>query len=267
MDCSLIITTYNWEKALELVILSSIRQSYLPVEIIVADDGSTDDTRKLIKSLCNKSPIPIIHSWQKDKGFRAAKSRNKAIAKAIGDYIILIDGDMILHKNFVRDHCSFSKPGYFVQGIRAKLSAKKVKKVFKTKQLNFKSFEGGIKNKRNSVRSSLFSYLFSGTRLFKRLSMIQTCNMAFFKDDCMKVNGFNEDFIGWGREDSEFGIRLMNIGIKRRDLKFKAIGYHIHHEGISREMLEKNHQIYLNTLNNKLIWSINGIDKYIKTGK
>ena len=97
--------------------------------------------------------------------------------------------------------------------------------------------------------------------------MIQTCNMAFFKNDCMKVNGFNEDFIGWGREDSEFGVRLMNIGIKRRDLKFKAIGYHIHHEGISREMLEKNHQIYLNTLNNKLIWSINGIDKYIKTGK
>ena len=113
MDCSLIITTYNWEKALELVILSSIRQSYLPVEIIVADDGSTDDTRKLIKSFCNKSPIPIIHSWQKDKGFRAAKSRNKAISKAIGDYIILIDGDMILHKDFVRDHCSFSKPGYF----------------------------------------------------------------------------------------------------------------------------------------------------------
>ena len=91
--------------------------------------------------------------------------------------------------------------------------------------------------------------------------------MAFFKDDCMKVNGFNEDFIGWGREDSEFGVRLMNIGIKRRDLKFKAIGYHIRHEGISREMLEKNHQIYLNTLNNKLIWSNNGIDKYIKTVK
>ena len=264
MDCSLIITTYNWEKALELVILSSIRQSYLPVEIIVADDGSTDDTRKLIKSFCNKSPIPIIHSWQKDKGFRAAKSRNKAIAKAIGDYIILIDGDMILHKDFVRDHCSFSKPGYFVQGIRAKLSAKKVKKVFKTKQLNFKSFEGGIKNKRNSVRSSLFSYLFSGTRLFKRLSMIQTCNMAFFKDDCMKVNGFNEDFIGWGREDSEFIVRLLNSGINRKTLRFNAVQYHLWHPQNKSEFLRKNNLLLKLAIDNNIQYCESGINRYIK---
>ena len=267
MDCSLIISTYNWEKALELVILSSIRQSYLPVEIIVADDGSTDNTRKLIKSLCNKSPIPIIHSWQKDKGFRAAKSRNKAIAKAIGDYIILIDGDMILHKDFVLDHYYFARRGYFVQGIRAKLNSQKSKEVFEKKQHIFKAFEKGIKNKRNSIRSSLLSYLFSGTRLLKRLDMIQTCNMAFFKNDCIRVNGFNEDFIGWGREDSEFASKLLNLGIKRRDLRFKAIGYHIHHEGASRDMLEKNHQIYLNTIKNHLIWSSNGIDKYIETSK
>ena len=264
MDCSLIITTYNWEKALELVILSSIRQSYLPVEIIVADDGSTNDTRKLIKSLCDKSPIPIIHSWQKDKGFRAAKSRNKAIAKAIGDYIILIDGDMILHKDFVRDHCSFSKPGYFVQGIRAKLSAKKVKKVFKTKQLNFKSFEGGIKNKRNSVRSSLFSYLFSGTRLFKRLSMIQTCNMAFFKDDCMKVNGFNEDFIGWGREDSEFIVRLLNSGINRKTLRFNAVQYHLWHPQNKSEFLRKNNLLLKLAIDNNIQYCESGINRYIK---
>ena len=264
MDCSLIITTYNWEKALELVILSSIRQSYLPVEIIVADDGSTEDTRKLIKSLCDKSPIPIIHSWQKDKGFRAAKSRNKAIAKAIGDYIILIDGDMILHKDFVRDHCSFSKPGYFVQGIRAKLSAKKVKKVFKTKQINFKSFEGGIKNKRNSVRSSLFSYLFSGTRLFKRLSMIQTCNMAFFKDDCMKVNGFNEDFIGWGREDSEFIVRLLNSGINRKTLRFNAVQYHLWHPQNKSEFLRKNNLLLKLAIDNNIQYCESGINRYIK---
>ena len=267
MNCSLIITTYNWKSALELAILSVFNQTYLPLEIIIADDGSRNDTRDLIKNLSTKSPIPLIHSWQEDKGFRAAKVRNKAIAQAIGNYIIVIDGDMILHKDFVLDHYYFARRGYFVQGIRAKLNSQKAKEVFEKKQYIFKAFEKGIKNKRNSIRSSLLSYLFSGTRLLKRLDMIQTCNMAFFKNDCIRVNGFNEDFIGWGREDSEFASKLLNLGIKRRDLRFKAIGYHIHHEGASRDMLEKNHQIYLNTIKNHLIWSSNGIDKYIETSK
>ena len=263
MDCSLIITTYNWKSALELVILSSLRQSYLPVEIIIADDGSRDDTRKLIELLNKKSSIPIIHSWHEDEGFRAAKARNKAIAMANSDYIILVDGDMILHKDFIYDHCSFSKPGFFVQGIRAKLSSKKVKKLFKLRQINFNTFENGIKNKRNNVRSSILSFMFSGTRLFNRLKMLQTCNMAFYKKDCIKINGFNEDFVGWGREDSEFGARLINLGCKRRDLRFKGIGYHIHHEGVSRVMLDKNHKIFLDTVNKKLDWCTNGIDKYL----
>jgi glycosyltransferase involved in cell wall biosynthesis len=263
MTCSLIITTYNWKEALELVLLSVFEQSTLPNEIIVADDGSKDDTRQLINILKEKSPIPLIHSWQEDDGFRAATSRNKAIAKASGEYIIIIDGDIIIHKDFVKDHLSFAKKGYFVQGIRAKLSDKKAEEIFKTKQYKFKPFEDGIKNKRNSFKSNILSSIFSKKRIFRKLDMLQTCNMAFFKDDCLKVNGFNEDFIGWGREDGEFGARLFHVGIERRDLRFNAIGYHIHHEGNSRDMLEKNHKIYLSTLNNKLKWCSNGIDKYL----
>ena len=263
MNCSLIITTYNWKSALELVILSSLGQSLLPLEIIIADDGSNKDTEKLIELLKNKSSIPIIHSWHKDKGFRAAKARNKAIAMARGEYIILIDGDMILDKYFIYDHCLFSKHGFFVQGVRAKLSSEKAEEVLKLRKINFNSFEKGMKNKRNSFRSSILSFVFSRNRLMNRLKMLQTCNMAFFKKDCIKVNGFNEDFVGWGREDSEFGARLLNLGCKRRDLKFKAIGYHIHHEGQSRKMLDKNNKIFLNTIHKKLDWCPNGIDKFL----
>jgi len=264
MKCSLIITTYNWESALELVILSTLHQSYPPIEVIIADDGSNNNTRELIQELTLKSPFPIIHSWHEDKGFRAAKARNRAIAKAKGDYIIVIDGDMILHKDFVLDHFHYAKPGYFVQGVRVKLNSQKANEILKNKQYIFKSFENGIKNKRKSLRSPLLYYLFSGRRVFKTLDMLQSCNMAFFKNDCVSVNGFNEDFIGWGREDSEFAAKLFHLGKKRRDLRFKALAYHIHHEGNSRSMLEINHQIYLNTINNRLSWSNNGIDKYLK---
>jgi GT2 family glycosyltransferase len=263
MSCTLIITTYNSRSSLELVILSSLKQTLPPLEIIIADDGSKKDTKKLIEAFKEQSSIPIIHSYHEDKGFRVSKARNQAISMANGDYIVLVDGDMILHKDFIYDHYSFSKPGFFVQGIRAKLSSEKAKEVLKLKKIDFNYFENGIKNKRNSVRSSILSFIFSGTKLLNRLKMLQTCNMAFFKKDCIKVNGFNEDFVGWGREDSEFGARLLNIGCKRRDLKFKAIGYHIHHEGVSREMLDKNNKIFLNTIHKKLDWCSNGIDKFL----
>ena len=263
LSCSLIITTYNWKEALELVLLSVLNQIRLPNEIIIADDGSKDDTKELIEQFQKISTIPIIHSWQNDDGFRASKSRNKAIALSKFDYIIVIDGDIILDKYFVYDHLKFAKKGYFTQGIRAKLSEKKAQEIFKTKQHTFKIFENGIKNKRNSIRSNILSSTLSHKVFFNKLKMLQTCNMSFFKNDCININGFNEDFVGWGREDGEFGARLFHNGIKRRDLRFKAIGYHIHHEGNSRDMLEKNHIIYLNTLEKKLKWCNNGIDKYI----
>ena len=94
---SLIITTYNWEKALNQVIQSALNQTVLPGEVIIADDGSKPPTKELIQKFQKNSPIPIIHSWQEDDGFRAAMSRNKAIAKASYEYLIIIDGDIILH--------------------------------------------------------------------------------------------------------------------------------------------------------------------------
>ena len=102
MRISLIITTYNRPDALLLVLKSIEVQSLSPLEVIIADDGSDEKTMELINNFSAQSNLTIIHSFQKDKGFRAAKSRNKAIAKSKGDYIVLIDGDMILHPEFIR---------------------------------------------------------------------------------------------------------------------------------------------------------------------
>ena len=260
---SLIITTYNWPEALFLVLKSVKNQFRMPDEIIVADDGSNKETASLIKKFSKEFKLRIIHSWQEDKGFRAAMSRNKAIAKAKGDYIIMIDGDMILHPNFVKDHICFAKKNSFVQGMRAKLSEQKSNEIMKTKDSHFKNFDKGLKSKRYGINNTFLASIFSGTCYINKLNMLQTCNMAFYKNDALKINGFNEDFIGWGREDSEFGARMLNSKIARRDLRFSAVAYHIHHEGNSRKMLDHNHEIYLNTLERKLVRCKNGIDKYI----
>ena len=104
IDCSLVITTYNSPDVLDLALLSALAQSEFPCEIIVADDGSTNDTAMLVEAYRVASRIPVVHVWQEDCGFRAAASRNRAIAAARGSYIVIVDGDMLLHRDFIKDH-------------------------------------------------------------------------------------------------------------------------------------------------------------------
>jgi glycosyltransferase involved in cell wall biosynthesis len=261
MNCSLVITTYNWKESLKLVVLSAFKQTRLPNEIIIADDGSAKNTRNLIEKLNRESNIPIIHSWQEDKGFRAAKSRNKAIAIAKYKYIILIDGDMLLHKNFILDHIKNARKNYFLQGCRALLTEEKTAQLIHSKNICFTFWDKGIKNKKNTIYNSLFAKLFSYSS--NSLKGIKTCNMSFFKSDCIDINGFNEDFIGWGREDSEFAVRLLNNDIKRKNIKFNCIAYHLWHQENQRVNLDCNDMLLSKSINENLTYCQNGIKKYL----
>ncbi|MDV2453612.1 glycosyltransferase [Xanthomonas hortorum] len=114
--CALIVLTYNWPQALRLVLESVKRQSRLPDEVIVVDDGSGAETAALMNALVADFPVPLRHVWQEDLGFRAARCRNLGIAATSAQYVILIDGDMLLHRDFIADHLALARPGRFLQG-------------------------------------------------------------------------------------------------------------------------------------------------------
>ena len=261
MRVSLIITTYNRPDALSLVLRSIERQITLPYEVIIADDGSTNDTKEVITSFQEKSDILVIHSWQEDSGFRAAKSRNKAISKSNGDYIVLIDGDMILHPEFINDHINNAQPSYFVQGSRVLLTQDKTKQALDQQKINFSLLSNGLKNRKNAIHSNSLSRLFSNKK--NTLRGIRSCNLAFFKQDFISVNGFNNEFEGWGREDIEFIMRLMNRGINRKNVRFNAIQFHLWHNENIRDSLEKNEAILQNTINNQIKWCDSGLKKFL----
>ena len=258
MRLSLIITTYNWPESLELVLKSIENQTIIPDEVVIADDGSAFETQELISEFQQDSELNIIHSWQEDIGFRAAKSRNKAILKSIGDYIILIDGDMILHPKFIQDHINHAKTGYFSQGSRVLLSKDITKKVLHKQQLIISFFSNGLKNRKNAIHSRLLSIIFSNKTNYLR--GIRSCNMAFYRQDCLNINGFNNEFEGWGREDSEFVVRLQNSGVKRRNIRFNAIQFHLWHNENKKVSLDRNNLILQNTINNHIQWCETGIN-------
>ncbi len=258
MKTTLIITTYNWKEALKAVLESVKRQTALPDEVIVADDGSRDDTKAMLDQLLTTFPVPLIHSWQEDNGFRAAMSRNRAITKASGNYLIIIDGDMVLSPTFIESHKRVAKPNWFVQGGRV-LTDEACSKAIMEKGLVPSIFSKGIRNRKNCITNVLLSKWFSRKR--NNANSTRSCNMAFWKKDALEVNGFNQDFVGWGREDSEFVHRLLNANKSRLYLKFAGVGYHLYHAENSRVALPENDAILDNTIKNKLTFCQNGIDR------
>jgi len=260
---SLIITTYNWKEALKESILSALNQSILPDEIIIADDGSKQDTEEMIIQINKNSSLPIIHVWQEDLGFRVATIRNKAIARAKCEYIIVADGDILFHPHFVEDHLNFAKEGFFNLGPRVILSEKLSTEInFQIiRKINF--FTNGIRNRKNSIHSEILAKLLSYESTV--LTNIRSCNLAFWKADALKINGFNEEFEGYGREDLEFAARLKNNGIKRFNIRYSAIGYHIYHKDNKRDSVAFNDIMVAETIEKKLKWCLNGINKYLHT--
>ena len=261
MRVSLIITTYNRPDSLLLTMRSVENQVTLPDEVIIADDGSSSETLELINDFQKSSDLTIKHSWQTDKGFRVAKSRNKAISKSSGNYIILIDGDMILHTEFIRDHINNAEPGFFIQGSRVLLTEGKTEQALNQKKINTSFISDGLQNQKNALHSNILSKLFSNKKNYLR--GIKTCNMSFYKQDCININGFNNEFIGWGREDSEFIVRLLNSGVNRKNVRLNAIQFHLWHNENTRESIDKNDAILKTTIDSKAKWCDNGLNKCI----
>ncbi|MGF1924765.1 MAG: glycosyltransferase family 2 protein [Bacteroidia bacterium] len=266
MTVSLVIATYNWPEALELIIFSALNQRIPPLEIIIADDGSTPETTTLINKISNNSAVPIHHIWQPDDGFQKSIILNKAFAKSTGEYIIQIDGDVILHRNFIEDHVQLAQKNCFIQGGRVILGKAISERILLKKQTKISILKGGIKRREEGIRMILLSNFLS-TRYRNKYPVYYArgANMSFWKSDLLETNGYNEEFSGWGHEDSELTVRLLNAGKRKLILKFGGIVYHLfHHEHHSKKNDARNEKLLKQTVASGLVYVDKGIDQYVK---
>lgn len=261
MKIALIITTYNNPQVLALSLATALQQTVPPFEIIVADDGSSSETAELVKQVQAESNIPIYHCWQENKGFRAARCRNMAIARSAADYCVLIDGDIMLDEYFIEDHIRYAARGFFVQGSRVILSEEATDTILQSKNTLVGFFDHSVGNRKNCIRSTFLSKIFSLKNC--KLGGIKTCNFAFWKSDALMVNGFNEDFVGWGQEDTEFAARLLQSGICRQNIRFNALAFHLYHPIADRDSLSRNDALLLQTQQEEKEWCENGLDKHL----
>jgi glycosyltransferase involved in cell wall biosynthesis len=260
-DVSLIVTTYNWPRALDLTLASVAHQSYMPAEVIIADDGSGPETAQVIENAAGRLDCDVHHVWQEDRGYRLARSRNRAIAAARSEYIVLVDGDMILHPRFVEDHMRCARPDCFIQGARPRLSQAITERLLHTGGPRPSVFTSGIEHRAYALRNVLLSRWASRAR--DTLSGIQGCNQSFWRKHVVGVNGYDERFTAWGPEDREFAARLLHTGLKRNYVRHRAIAFHLHHRSRAPQGYNPFDRLLSETLLTRAVWCKHGLDTHL----
>jgi glycosyltransferase involved in cell wall biosynthesis len=260
MRISLVITTYNWPEALNVSLASVARQSRLPDDVIIADDGSGSATAELVQRWSTLLPCPVRHIWQEDRGFRVARARNGAVAASNSDYIVLIDGDMVLHPKFIADHADCARPDCFIQGARTQLAAGITARMLRSGKPAVNVLSAGIGRRLYAYRSVVLSRLTSKAKF--SLGGTQGCNQSFWREHFLRVNGYDERFDNWGPEDREFSARLLHIGVQRYYVRHRAIAYHLHHKSRAVVGINPLDELLQETLRTRSVWSEYGVSSH-----
>mgnify|MGYP003335194074 FL=1 len=259
---TVVISTYNHLRPLELCLAGFRNQTSSPGEILLADDGSGPETHTLIAKLLPTLSCPARHIWHEDRGFRKNIILNRCLAEAKGDYLLLTDADCIPHPRYVEDHAFLAEPGYWVQGRRCYLNEAASTALTPGQRVSgFRLFLAG----KMSGAAKGFRFPFPVVRRDTGQRGIIGCNMAMWKQDLLEVNGWDEEFEGWGLgEDSDVGSRLYHLGRSRKFVYGRAILYHLHHPRLNRDHVPKSQTRLDETIRTRKVRCVRGVDQYLK---
>ena len=258
----LVINAYEQPDYLARVLGAVSRQISPPEEVLLADDGSGETTRRMFADWLATQRLRAEHVWQPHAGFRRARILNQAIARARSEYLVFLDGDTLPHPQFIADHRRLGRRGAFIQGHRALVKERAAawfglgaferdrRRAFWQRQLE------GLKH--------AYRWPLPLLRARGDLRGIRGCNLGIWRDDLVRVNGYNEAFVGWGREDSELCLRLMNQSVRRLDARGWALCYHLWHPAAGRDGLQANDNLLAAATQQRASRCANGLQQHLR---
>ncbi|HTT13111.1 MAG TPA: glycosyltransferase family 2 protein [Burkholderiaceae bacterium] len=268
MLISAIVTTYNRPDALRAVLAGLLAQADRRFEILIADDGSRGDTRELVEATARTSPVALRHVWQEDKGFRAGAARNRAASEAHGEYLLFLDGDCVPRPDWIAQHRALAEPRWMVAGNRILLAESFTRLVLASgtpihtwtdAQWRAAAERGDI-NRTRPLRSYPLGPLRKVAA--RRWQRVRTCNLGVWMADLRAVNGFDEAFEGWGFEDSDLAVRLINHGTRRKEGAFATGVLHLWHRENDRRLEGVNWERLQRRIAAREVLAASGLDRY-----
>ncbi len=269
MKFGVIITTYNSPLWLEKVLWGYENQTDPDFEVIIADDGSSDETKQLLEKMKRRQRLNILHVWHRDDGFRKTEILNKAIVATESDYLMFTDGDCIPRNDTIEVHKRYAKKEGFCSAGYFKLSTPVSKLINEGHILsgNIFNYQWLLKNGQPKTSKALkltakgFWQSILNT-LTPTKATWNGANSSAYKEDILSVNGFDER-LQYGGLDREMGERMENKGIKGIQIRYSSICLHLDHKRgyESPEIWAKNKEIRDKVNSNKLTWTEFGIQK------
>jgi Glycosyltransferases involved in cell wall biogenesis len=266
---SVIFTTYNSPEWLQNVLWGFDYQDDDHFEIVIADDGSREETRKLVEKFSVSSSKAVQHIWQPDDGFQKCRVLNKAIVAAKGEYLIFTDGDCIPRGDFVTTHRKHAEAGRFLSGGYLKLPMKASKQITQEDIKQGNCFDVNWLKSQGMTKTKGFMKLNAGPRkeaIFNALTPTKPTwnghNASCFKQDALTINGYDER-LRYGGLDREFGERLENANIRGKQIRYSAVVVHLDHaRGYeSPEDWQRNRDIRQSVAQNKTVATEHGIQQ------
>ncbi len=245
---SVVVATYDRADALAAVLRGLSRQSDRDFEVIVADDGSGEATRRVIAEWKDRLGVALRHVWHDDLGFRLAEIRNRAIHASAGEVCVFLDGDSIPRPGFVAAHRRLAEPGWFVAGNRVLLTQALSERVLR--EGLSPELWGPAAWAAARLRGEVNRILPLVPLPLGRLRTLNATrwqgarggNLAIRRADLVRVDGFDAAFSGWGLEDSDIIVRLIRAGVRRKDGRFATGVIHLWHPEQARAQLPGNQE-------------------------
>ena len=271
MKTAFIVLTYNRPDALIRVLQSLAIQCDSRHEVVVVDDGSTHSTLEALLACAPQFRCDVRHVWHPDTGFTASHSRNMGVADTLADYLVFLDGDCIPNPRFVDGHEALREAGCFVNGNRVLLSARLTNRVLSgSVNIDSASWTEWFFWRFQRDVNKLTHLLHLPKAPFRRQAQfhwkgIRSCNFGVWREDFVRVNGFDESFEGWGHEDADLVLRLHNAGLIRRNGYLSTEVYHLWHRENSRINESKNRELVNHRLSSGLFFAEIGLRETSKT--
>ena len=264
---SVVLSTYQAPAWLEKVVWGYLAQSHRDFELLVADDGSTEETAHVLARYSEEG-IPIRHIWQRDDGFRKSRILNKAIVAAGADYLVFSDGDLIPRSDFLAAHAALARRGRFLSGgcVRLPLAASRAierhdvetGRAFSLRWIRARG--GGAARGWTKLAVPGFAAA-AADLLTPTRPTWNGGNASGWRNDIVAANGFDER-IGYGGQDREFGERLENAGVRGLGIRYRALCVHLDHgrEYLDIEAIRRNKAIRRRTRARRMTRTPFGID-------